>query len=223
MLLAICFLLSGAIAYCQPAQDTTKAIENQNDIDVSESFDTTITMPEAPSYKLLISVNGDAEYYPKKVENYPLLDHDTTTQSIYNATMTYYHDSAGKKKILAYDSLYIMNGLIDIQFEDYNNDKVKDILIFNTSGARANSFYYLYLVDHKNKKLIRVKGFEDIPNPQYDGSSQLINSYVLSGRNYFATYRLTSKHTVVEVGKAVYDDELDEDKPKKIKKKKPKK
>lgn len=55
----------------------------------------------------------------------------------------------------------------EVLFLDYNNDNIKDILIQNTSSARSNQTYNLYLVDTDKDEIKKVKGFNTIPNPNY--------------------------------------------------------
>ena len=82
-------------------------------------------------------------------------------------------------KIVFKDSLSCM--FTDIRFEDFNNDGIKDVLVFHYTGARANPTYYLYLVINKSHNLIRVKGFENLPNPSLDTKLNIITSVGLSG------------------------------------------
>jgi len=86
-----------------------------------------------------------------------------------------------------------------IDFQDFNNDKIKDVLIFYSTGARANPTYHLYLTDKKNRKLIRVTGFEKLPNPSLDRTNNIITSIGLSGTNYYSFYRINMKNRLVNL------------------------
>ena len=53
----------------------------------------------------------------------------------------------------------------EVKFTDFNNDNIKDILIQNISDVRSNWTYNLYIVDKKLDFIRKIKGFEDIKNP----------------------------------------------------------
>lgn len=101
----------------------------------------------------------------------------------------------------------------NITYEDYTNDGVKDLLIFEGTGARGgNSFYNLYLVDPKNHTLTKVKDFNRIVNPSYNKKYKVIVGYGLTGTNYYQLYRLNKKHIPYKIGKPFDDtDNLDLD------------
>ncbi len=61
----------------------------------------------------------------------------------------------------------IFSAVQKIEFADFNNDKIKDILVQNSSDVRSNWTYYLYLYNPKTNRFKRVKGFEEIKNPKY--------------------------------------------------------
>lgn len=92
-----------------------------------------------------------------------------------------------------------MNPLIELQ--DFNNDKVKDILFFYYTGGRANPTYHLYLVDTANHKLIYVKGFENLPNPDLDTENNIITSVAMAGSDYiWDFYRINSQNKLTKLG-----------------------
>lgn len=75
----------------------------------------------------------------------------------------------------------------DVKFEDFNNDKVRDILIQNISDVRSNWTYYLYLVDVKANKLKKVIGFQEIKNPRYNQNSISLKTMLIlvkTGMNF---------------------------------------
>lgn len=86
------------------------------------------------------------------------------------------------------DSIYSSTQVI--KFNDFNNDQVKDILVQNISDVRSNWTYHLYLVDTKRDKLKKVQGFEEIKNPNYLPQYNLIDNYVMSGRNWTSFYKI---------------------------------
>lgn len=90
----------------------------------------------------------------------------------------------------------------NISYEDYNGDGVKDILIFENTGARGgNSFYNLFLVNPKNYTITKVDGFNKICNPEFNKKHQVIVGYGLSGENYFSIYRIGKSNKTYQIGK----------------------
>lgn len=115
----------------------------------------------------------------------------------YNAVLTFAKQEKSKIHIYFIDSIFCMHPTIE--FQDFNNDKVKDVMIFCYTGARANPTYHLYLTDLKNRRLTRVKGFESLPNPSLDTSNNIITSVALSGTNYYRFYRISSNNTLINL------------------------
>ena len=98
----------------------------------------------------------------------------------------------------------ILSTTQEVRFIDYNNDGIKDILIQKTSSARSNYTYNLYLVDTYKDELKKVKGFNTIPNPNYVVKYDLIDNYVLSGRNWTSFYKIQSD-SIIDYGIVIYD------------------
>jgi hypothetical protein len=96
-----------------------------------------------------------------------------------------------------------------IELEDMNNDGVKDILILYESSARSNYHYHLYLVENKNKKLNRVKGFEELCNPVLDNHNILVSTG-RAGLTQFSFYRILKTNKLVNLGHAFEDDEQED-------------
>jgi len=115
-----------------------------------------------------------------------------------NAVLSFGKQEKNQTEILFRDSMFCMYPNID--FQDFNNDKIKDPLVFYYTGGRANPTYHLYLTDNKNHKLIRVKGFEELPNPYLDTINNIISSVALSGTNYYCFYRINSKNKLINLG-----------------------
>ena len=88
----------------------------------------------------------------------------------------------------------IFSRVQEINFEDFNNDKVKDILVQNISDVRSNYTYILYLVNPKNYTLTKIKGFEEIKNPFYNSEYNIVESRVSSGTDYTAFYKIIKTH-----------------------------
>jgi len=110
----------------------------------------------------------------------------------------------GKYEELLRDSIESHVGAYE--FQDFNGDKIKDILIQNISDIRSNWTYYLYLVDLKNDRLTKVKNFNQIKNPHYLPQYNLIDNEVMSGRNWTSFYQI-KKDTVFDFGYVIYKGE----------------
>ncbi|QIL39436.1 hypothetical protein G7074_09235 [Pedobacter sp. HDW13] len=94
----------------------------------------------------------------------------------------------------------------NISYEDYNNDGIKDLLIFSDTGGRGgNAFYYLFLINSKNRKINKVKHFENIVNPEYNRKHKVIVSYGLSGTNHYSIYKISRDNKAYEIGKSFED------------------
>lgn len=100
----------------------------------------------------------------------------------------------GKYKQVFEDSIYCRTR--EVKFEDFNNDKLKDILVQNYSDVRSNLTYFLYLVDTANDRLKKIKGFEEIKNPHFLPKYNLIDNYVMSGRNWTDFYKIKNDSVV---------------------------
>ncbi|WP_316802466.1 XAC2610-related protein [Pedobacter nototheniae] len=100
-----------------------------------------------------------------------------------------------------------------VEYIDYNDDGVKDMVIFMDTGARgANSFFMLLLTDPKKRTLTRIKDFENIVNPSYDKKRKIILSYGFSGTNHYSIYKLKN-NKIYQIGHSFEDTEtLDLDK-----------
>ena len=133
---------------------------------------------------------------------------------IYNANIYFGKSEPKADKIFWKENIDMRQITHNITYEDYNNDGIKDLLIFEDTGARGgNSFYNLYLVNPKNHTLTKVKDFDKIVNPSYNKKHKVIVSYGLTGTNYYQLYRFGKKYKPYEIGKPFDDtDNLDLDK-----------
>ncbi|GAA4203874.1 hypothetical protein GCM10022289_20830 [Pedobacter jeongneungensis] len=99
----------------------------------------------------------------------------------------------------------------NVSYEDYNSDGIKDVLIFSETGARGgNAFYYLFLLDPKNKKISKVKNFENIVNPEYNRKHHVVVSYGLSGTNNYSIYKISKANKAYQIGES-FEDTFDSD------------
>ena len=92
----------------------------------------------------------------------------------------------------------------DVKFADFNNDNVKDILIQNISDVRSNWTYHLYIVDKNVNSIRKIKGFEEIKNPNYLPEYDLIDNMVKSGRNWTSFYKILGD-TIKDFKIVIYD------------------
>jgi hypothetical protein len=126
-----------------------------------------------------------------------------------NSVITFNQVKTGKTRQIFQDSLFCTDYYIDHQ--DFNNDHVKDILVYNhPGGARSNPSFHLYLVNKVRHKLTYVKGFEKLLNPGFDSVYNIISSLRLSGRNYYTFYRINAKNKLISLGHG-YIDKQEED------------
>jgi hypothetical protein len=156
------------------------------------------------SQKMLDSTLSGSKNYHFSLH---IFDTTASDKTKCNAVFTFYKFTNQKKVILRRDSLYCMDNFTD--FVDFNNDGVKDLLIFHSTGARANPTYYLYLLDKKNLQLTRVLHFEDIPNPYLDSPANIIVGVGLAGSNYYSFYRLSKTNKLITLIKDVEEDPKD--------------
>lgn len=151
----------------------------------------------------------DTILYPFLDSSYKLALHVFNTKSYNegksNSTITFNHTYDNKTEMLFQDSVYCMSALIE--WKDFNNDNNKDVLIFYSTGARANPTYHLYLVDTTEHKLTYVKGFEDLPNPEFDSINNIIFSSALHGVSVATSfYKINSKNQLVNLGHSIDTD-----------------
>lgn len=108
----------------------------------------------------------------------------------------------GVFKTIFSDSLNCMSSIIERK--DFNNDKIDDILIFHSTGARSNPTYYLYLVNPQKKSIERVYGFEDLPNPDID--SNIITSVAVAGIQYIYNFYMLKGSELINFHKQAIVD-----------------
>ena len=132
------------------------------------------------------------------------LNTDKENETNYNFIFLMFNKLNGQTIEIYRDT--IISTIQEIKFADFNNDNVKDILIQNISDARSNWTYNLYLVDIKQDKLKKVKGFEEIKNPNYLPKLNLIDNVVVSGRNWTSFYKIQGD-SIKDFNIVIYSDE----------------
>lgn len=154
--------------------------------------------------------------YGRKMENvvwknyYPFSDKTYVvsikkTEDVAESDIYFLKQTAQATKTIWQDKITINFPKVEANFNDFNGDGIKDLLIFSTTGARGNNeFYYLYLV--KGNQLIKVKNFENIVNPQYDKQHKVIIAYGYAGTNNYSIYKISADHKAVQIGESFTDD-----------------
>ncbi|MBS1575885.1 MAG: hypothetical protein JST09_11335 [Bacteroidetes bacterium] len=154
--------------------------------------DSVVTLFDDDSYKLTLHIFDTTNDYDAERNN---------------VVLTFSKLNGNQRKIFFQDTMFCMHP--GIGFQDFNNDKAQDVLVFYYTGARANPTYHLYLTDLKNYNLIRVKGFEKLPNPDLDTTNNIITSIALSGNNYYSFYRITKENKLINLGHGYEDNAND--------------
>ncbi|WP_431242435.1 XAC2610-related protein [Flavobacterium sp. P21] len=105
-----------------------------------------------------------------------------------NSNLTITQELNGKRSVLIKENLH--SSAQEIDFRDFNNDNIKDILVQNYSDVRSNWTYYLYLYNPKTNTFKKVIGFEEIKNPIFNSKYGIIESHVISGKNWASFYKI---------------------------------
>jgi len=191
-LLLLSLLFISLAAFYDNAQSLNVNISSAKLVDTKTKTDSTVTLFGNSSYKLTLHIFDTTNNYDAENNN---------------AVLTFTKQDKSQTNVFFRDSLFCMYP--GISFRDFNNDNVKDVLIFYYTGARANESYHLYVIDVKNHKLIRVKGFEELPNPYLDTTNNIIQSIALSGTNYYSFYRIDTKKKLINLGNSFEENPND--------------
>ncbi|CAD0004186.1 MULTISPECIES: XAC2610-related protein [Flavobacterium] len=108
-----------------------------------------------------------------------------------------------KSSVLVKDSIF--SSAQKIEFQDFNYDGIKDILIQNISDVRSNWTYNLYLYNSKTSDFIKIIGFEEIKNPTYNVKYNIVESYATSGQDWVSFYKI-KKNRIYDYGITIVDD-----------------
>jgi hypothetical protein len=111
-----------------------------------------------------------------------------------NSILVIERNLKNRKLVLVNDSIF--SSVQKIKFADFNNDKIKDILIQNISDVRSNWTNYLYLYNPKTSSFNQVKSFEEIKNPKYYSKYNIVESYVFSGQDRISFYKMENNQVV---------------------------
>lgn len=200
-------LLSSIVSVLIISCDSTS---RRNDNSVVDSGTVKNTASTAKTENEFEKIQFDCDtVYKNKGYKIEIATFDTTIwdyDTIPNSIFVLHQELKGRHSVLFTDSIHTM--FKAVWFEDFNGDNVKDILIQNISDVRSNPTYYLYLVDTAHDKLSKIKGFEEIKNPNYVSKYNLIDNYVLSGRNWTGFYKIQGD-TIVDLDIQIEDDLAD--------------
>lgn len=150
-------------------------------------FDTTFNVFADPHYKARFVIDDENGQYGDRR----------------NAALMLFHDS----RLTYIDSLSVTEPSGNrVERINYNRDNIPDLILFSLEDVRSNVASYLYLVDTLSHSLHRVKGFEEIKNPEYDSVDDIIQSYVISGTDYITFYKINDHFNAIDLGYTVNDD-----------------
>ena len=138
-------------------------------------------------------IKCDSIYQNKKI-SIKLINFDDEKdgyQSDTNSILEIQTETNNKTKIILRDSIF--SKVQKIEFADFNNDKIKDILVQNISDVRSNWTYNLYLYNPKENNFIKVIGFEKIKNPLFNSKYNIVESHVNSGTNWIGFYKIIKR------------------------------
>lgn len=196
--LLLSFVFISLVACFDNSQPSTVNEAHSNSIDKTriaetETYtDSTVILFGDSSYKLSLHIFDTTNNYDAEKNN---------------AILAFSRQQRNQTNIFFRDSMFCMYP--DITLQDFNNDKIKDVLVFHYTGARANPTYHLYLTDLKNHNLIHVKGFEELPNPDLDTTINIITSIALAGSNYYSFYRIDTKNKLINLGHSFEENPSD--------------
>ncbi|EFK58029.1 XAC2610-related protein [Sphingobacterium spiritivorum] len=154
----------------------------------------------------LLNEDTTLDYYPFKDSTYVLSVKPSQNPDAPD-TVIYMRKTSGNTSTVLWKELLLLPQAIDFRSEDFNGDGQEDVLIYAGTGARgANEFYHLYVADPERHTLIRIQGFEEIPNTVYLPDYNIIVGYAYSGENYYIVYRIDKNNVVQQMGDSFKDD-----------------
>jgi len=175
--------------------------------DTSKKIDTTLDKKNKDDFETT-EINCDTVYFGKGYKlTLKKFDSTNEDETKFNTVFSFQKSTNGQYSEIFRDSIF--NKVQDVVLEDFNNDKIKDILVQNFSDVRSNWTYYLYLVDTTHDGLKKIKGFEEIKNPSYVSKYDLIDNYVVSGTNWTSFYKI-KRDTIFDFEIVIYADPSDD-------------
>lgn len=159
------------------------------------------------------NAKGEWQYvYPFADKNYVVaIQHDIKENEENGLkTANIYFGKIGKTdKVFWKEQVQIRLIKDNISYEDYNNDGVKDLLIFEDTGARGgNAYYNLYLLSPTNHTIKKVVDFNKIVNPSYNKKHKVIISYGLAGNDvYVSIYKIDANSKAYQIDESFKETE----------------
>jgi hypothetical protein len=180
----------------------------QNDQTSQSDSDTTkqngLTNNSSDNFEI-IEINCDSIYNDKGITiRLVPVDRKTNNEPEFKFLFLVMKQQNGQQAEIFRDT--IESTVQEVKFADFNNDNVKDILIQNISDVRSNWTYHLYIVDKNVNSIRKIKGFEEIKNPNYLPKYDLIDNMVMSGRNWTSFYKIIGD-TIKDFNIVIYDGE----------------
>ena len=193
------FFCSVLFINCSNEIKTTKLVEITDTTTNKKSIE---TLKQETNY---IEVNCDSIYINKnyKIKLFPI-DNESNNTENYNYIFVVQKIIRGQEVPIYLDT--IESKTREIKFVDYNNDKIKDILIQNISDVRSNLTYYLYIAKLETDTFVKIKNFGEIKNPNYLAKYNLIDNYVMSGQNWKSFYKIKGD-SIKDFNIVIYDNE----------------
>ncbi len=174
--------------------------------DSSKNLDKTVTPGEEDTMEKT-EIVCDTVYKNKGYKlTLTLFDPTNEDETIPNTLFTLSRLTNGQYLPIYSDSIF--NDVPEIDFADFNNDNIKDILVQKSSDVRFNLTYYLYLVDTAQNRLKKIKKFEEIKNPHYLSQYNLIDNYVISGKFWTSFYKIKGD-SIKDFDIVIYYDKID--------------
>ncbi|MGX7666698.1 XAC2610-related protein [Flavobacterium pedocola] len=184
--------------------ETSKIDSVKTKIDTTKTYQNSLTNNPVNDSEIQ-EINCDSVYKDKGISLKLIpLDTNKLHQPRYQFIFIVNRQQNAKKSEIYRDT--IDSTVQEVRFADFNNDNVKDILIQNISDVRSNWTYNLYLVDKNSASIKKIKGFQEIKNPNYLPKYDLIDNMVMSGRNWTSFYKIVGD-TIKDFNIVIYDGE----------------
>jgi hypothetical protein len=120
--------------------------------------------------------------------------------SLKNTKVTLYRD----KTELLTDSIFC--SYLYVEFKDINTDGFKDVLVYQSSGARANETFNLFLYIPRENKFKKVDGFNDWPNLNTTELKGILVATILTGTVEYRFFRITDSAKLKDLG--IFEEDL---------------
>jgi hypothetical protein len=103
----------------------------------------------------------------------------------------------------------IFSSRLFIQLKDVNHDNYTDLLVYQSSGARSNGTFNLYLYQPTTGGYVKVEGFNDWPNLWTTEADGILAASILTGTVEYRFFHLTDEGKLVDLDISERDSLLD--------------